>query len=151
MSNRVIQVTVALLMALALFNAPAFASAKKKDSGHGGGGGGHGAAAAVEVQRFVALLPLVAPIISSRRVRGRMVLYLVLEIKDEEKGPEVMRKMPRLEATFVTLANNYAASLGLPTKRLDLAFVMNRFQSAADRLFPPGTVKVLIQQAQYQR
>ena len=144
MLKRVIQVTLALLMAFAVLNGPAFASAKKKDSGHG-------AAAAVEVQRFVTLAPLVTPIISSRRVRGRMELYLVLEIKDEEKGPEVMRKMPRLEASFVTVANNYAASLGLPTKRLDIAFVMKRFQSAADRLFPPGTVKVLIQQAQYKR
>lgn len=149
MSKRVIQVTLALLMAFAVLSSPAFASAKKKDSG--GGGGGHGAAAAVEVQRFVTLAPLVTPIISSRRVRGRMELYLVLEIKDKEKGPEVMRKMPRLEASFVTVANNYAASLGLPTKRLDIALVMKRFQAAADRLFPPGTVKVLIQQAQYKR
>ena len=145
-SKRVIQVTLALLMAFAVLN-PAFASAKKKDSG----GGGHGAATTVEVQRFVALDPLVAPIISSRRVRGRMELYLVLEIKDKEMGPEVMRKMPRLEASFVTVASNYAASLGLPTKRLDIAFIMKRFQAAADRLFPPGTVKVLVQQAQYRR
>ena len=140
MSKRVIQVTLAVLLAFALLGNPALASPKKKESG-----------AAVEVQRFVTLDPLVAPIISSRRVRGRMELYLVLEIRDEEKGPEVMRKMPRLEATFVTVANDYASSLGLPTKRLDIAYVMKRLQSAADRLFPPGTVKVLIQQAQYRR
>ncbi len=143
MSKRLIQATLAVLLAFALLGDPALASPKKKESG--------GAAAAVEVQRFVTLDPLVAPIISSRRVRGRMELYLVLEIRDQEKGPEVMRKMPRLEATFVTVANDYASSLGLPTKRLDIAYVMKRLQSAADRLFPPGTVKVLIQQAQYRR
>ena len=143
MPKRVMQITLALLMAFALLSEPALASAKKKDSGQG--------AASVEVQRFIELNLLTAPIISNRRVRGQMELSLVIEIKDEEKGPEVVRKLPRLEASFVRVANNYAASLGLPTKRLDIAFVMKGLQAEADRLFPAGTIRVLIQQAQYRR
>lgn len=155
MPKRAIQAIFAVLLAVALLGDPAWAAggAKKKDSGHGGGGGGGhgGAAAVVEVPRFIELDVLVAPIISSRRVRGQMELSLVLEVKNEELGPEVMRKLPRLEASFVSVAANYAASLGLPTKRLDLALVMKGLQNEADRIFPPGTIAVLIQQAQYRR
>lgn len=154
MPKRVIQATLAVLLALALLGGPASAAGGKKDGGHGGGGGksegGHGAAAP-EVQRFIELNRLTAPIISNRRVRGQMELVLVLEVMDEEKGPEVVRQLPRLEAAFVLIANNYAASLGLPTKRLDIAFVMKGLQAEADRLFPPGTIAVLIQQALYRR
>jgi flagellar basal body-associated protein FliL len=147
MPKRAIQAVLAVLLAVALLGDPAWAAggAKKKDSGHGGG------AAVVEVPRFIELDVLVAPIISSRRVRGQMELSLVLEVKNEELGPEVMRKLPRLEASFVSVAANYAASLGLPTKRLDLALVMKGLQNEADRIFPPGTIAVLIQQAQYRR
>ena len=147
MPKRLIQATLAILLALALLGSPAWAGEeKKKEEGHGGGG-----AAEVEVPRFIELNRLTAPIISNRRVRGQMELLLVIEVKDEEQGPEVLRQLPRLEAAFVLVANSYAASLGLPTKRLDIAFVMKGLQAEADRLFPPGTIAVLIQQAQYRR
>lgn len=145
MPKRLIQATLAILLALALLGSPAWAGEHKKE-GHGGGG-----AAEVEVPRFIELNRLTAPIISNRRVRGQMELLLVIEVKDEEQGPEVLRQLPRLEAAFVLVANSYAASLGLPTKRLDIAFVMKGLQAEADRLFPPGTIAVLIQQAQYRR
>ena len=143
MPKRVIQATLAILLVFALLGGPAFASPDKKEGGEG--------AAASEVPRFIELNRLTAPIISNRRVRGQMELLLIIEVKDEEKGPEVLRQIPRLEAAFVLVANNYAASLGLPTKRLDIAFVMKGLQAEADRLFPPGTIAVLIQQAQYRR
>lgn len=146
MPKRVIQATLAILLVFALLGGPAFASPDKKEGGKGGEG-----AAASEVPRFIELNRLTAPIISNRRVRGQMELLLIIEVKDEEKGPEVLRQIPRLEAAFVLVANNYAASLGLPTKRLDIAFVMKGLQAEADRLFPPGTIAVLIQQAQYRR
>lgn len=147
MPKRLIQATLAILLAFALLGSPASAGEeKKKEEGHGGGG-----AAEVEVPRFIELNRLTAPIISNRRVRGQMELLLVIEVKDEEQGPEVLRQLPRLEAAFVLVANSYAASLGLPTKRLDIAFVMKGLQAEADRLFPPGTIEVLIQQAQYRR
>ena len=142
MPKRVIQATLAALLALALLSSPAAAVPEKKEEG---------GAAASEVPRFIELNRLTAPIISNRRVRGQMELLLVIEVKDVEKGPEVLRQIPRLEAAFVLVANNYAASLGLPTKRLDIAFVMKGLQAEADRLFPPGTIAVLIQQAQYRR
>lgn len=144
MPKRVIQATLAVLLVFALLGGPALAG--EHEEGHGGEGGGES-----EVPRFIELKRLTAPIISSRRVRGQMELILVIEVKDEEKGPEVLRQLPRLEAAFVRVANNYAASLGLPTKRLDIAFVMKGLQAEADRLFPPGTIAVLIQQAQYRR
>lgn len=148
MPHRIVKVTLLLLIAIMMLGDPALASgAKKKTSDEGG----HGGAAEPEIQRFIELDALNAPIISNRRVRGHMELYLVIEIKDEEMGPEVMRKLPRLEASFVQVANNYAASLGLPTKRLDIGFVMRGLQAEADRLFPPGTIAVLVQQAQYRR
>ena len=153
MPKRIIQATLAVLLALALLGDPASAAGGKKKESHGGGAkseGEHGAAA-VEVPRFIKLNRLTAPIISNRRVRGQMELILIIEVKDEAQGPEILRQIPRLEAAFVRIANGYAASLGLPTKRLDIAFVMKRFQAAADRLCAPGTVKVLIQQAQYKR
>lgn len=149
MQKRAIQTILAVLLAVALLGDPTWAKggAKKKESG-----GGHGGAAAVvEVPRFIELDILVAPIISSRRVRGQMELSLVIEVKNEKLGSEVMRKLPRLEASFVSVATNYAASLGLPTKRLNLTFVMNGMQAEADRIFPPGTVAILIQQALYRR
>ncbi len=142
MSKPVIQLILAVLFA-ALLSAPAGVAGEKKDA-HGGGG-------EAKVGRFIELETLTAPIISSRRIRGQMELSLVLEIKDEAKGPEIMRKLPRLEASFLAFANNYAASLGLPTKRLDLRFVMDGLQAEADRLFPPGTIAVLVQQAMYRR
>ncbi len=141
MSKPVIQLFLAVLLA-ALFSAPAGAAGEKKDA-HGGG--------EAKVGRFIELETLTARIISSRRIRGQMELSLVLEIKDEAMGPEIMRKLPRLEASFLAFANNYAASLGLPTKRLDLRFVMDGLQAEADRLFPPGTIAVLVQQALYRR
>lgn len=142
MPKRFIQATLAVLVALALLGGQAFASPGEKEGGD---------AAAVEVPRFIELNRLTAPIISNRRVRGQMELLLIIEVKDEERGPEVLRQLPRLEAAFVLVANSYAASLGLPTKRLDIAFVMKGLQAEADRLFPPGTIAVLIQQAQYRR
>ena len=142
MSKPVIPLILALLFAV-LFSATAGAAGEKKDA-HGGGG-------EPKIERFIELNTLTAPIISSRRIRGQMELSLVLEVKDEAKGPEIMRKLPRLEASFLAFANNYAASLGLPTKRLDIGFVMDGLQAEADRLFPPGTIAVLVQQAMYRR
>lgn len=144
MPKRLIQTTLAALLALALLGSPAFASPGKKKGGESG-------ESEVEVPRFIELNRLTAPIISNRRVRAQMELLLIIEIKDEEQGPEVLRQLPRLEAAFVLVANSYAASLGLPTKRLDIAFVMKGLQAEADRLFPPGTIAVLIQQAHYRR
>ena len=141
MPKRVIQATLAVLLVLAWLGDPALASPGKKKEGGG----------ATEVQRFIELNRLTAPIISNRRVRGQMELLLIIEIKDEEKGPEVIRQLPRLEAAFVLVANSYAASLGLPTKPLDIAFVMRGLQAEADRLFSPGTIAVLVQQARYRR
>ena len=115
MPKRFIQATLAVLVALALLGGQAFASPGEKEGGD---------AAAVEVPRFIELNRLTAPIISNRRVRGQMELLLIIEVKDEEKGPEVLRQLPRLEAAFVLVANSYAASLGLPTKRPDIAFAM---------------------------
>ena len=146
MSKPVIQLFLAVLFA-ALLSAPAGAAGdKEKEDAHGAEGG-----AEPKVERFIELNTLTAPIISRRRVRGQMELSLILEIKDEAQGPEIMRKLPRLEASFLAFANNYAASLGLPTKRLDLGFVMDGLQAEADRLFPPGTIAVLVQQALYRR
>ncbi len=142
MPKRLIHTALAALLALAMLVGPALAKPGAKEGGEG---------AAPEVPRFIELNRLTAPIISNRRVRGQMELLLVIEVKDEEKGPEILRQLPRLEAAFVLVANNYAASLGLPTKRLDIAFVMKGLQAEADRLFPPGTIAVLIQQAQYRR
>ncbi len=143
MPKRFIQATLAVLLALALLGSPALAKPGAKEGGEG--------AAAVEVPRFIELNRLTAPIISNRRVRGQMELILIIEVKDEELGPEILRQIPRLEAAFVRIANGYAASLGLPTKRLDIAFVMKGLQAEADRLFPPGSIAVLIQQARYRR
>ena len=137
--------TILAALFVATLSAPAGAAGSKKASSGGHGGG------EAKVERFIEMKTLTAPIISSRRVRGQLEISLMLEVKDEALGPEIARKLPRLEANFVTVANNYAASLGLPTKRIDIVFLMKGLQAEADRLFPPGTVAVLVQQAQYRR
>ncbi len=144
MRKPIVRIILAALFVAAL-SAPAGASGEKKKSSGGHGGGEQ------KVERFIEMRTLTAPIISSRRVRGQLEISVILEVKDDSQGSEIMRKLPRLEANFVTVANNYAASLGLPTKRIDVAFLMKGLQAEADRLFPPGTIAVLIQQAQYRR
>ena len=92
-----------------------------------------------------------APIINRNRIRGRMEITLVIKILDEAHGADVVRQMPRIHASFVSVAQRYAATLGTLTKPLDLDFLMKGMEAAAGRIVPPGSIAVLVQQALYKR
>ena len=68
------------------------------------GEGGHGGEAAVKVERFLPVDLITVPIINRNRIRGRMEINIVIEILKEEHGAEVQRQMPRIHASFVSVA-----------------------------------------------
>jgi hypothetical protein len=63
----------------------------------------------------------------------------------------VVRLMPRIHASFVSVAQRYAATLGTLTKPMDLDFLMKGMEAAAGHVVPAGSIDVLVQQALYKR
>jgi hypothetical protein len=119
--------------------------AAEHEGGHGGEEG------AEEVQRFLQMDLVTGPIINRNRIRGRLEISIVIEILDQERGADVVRLMPRIHASFVSVAQRYAATLGTLTKPMDLDFLMKGMEAAANRVVPAGSIDVLVQQALYKR
>lgn len=123
-----------LLLVLALLIwAPAQASAPKKE-------GPMDAA-------FVTFDPFTVSVVERQRMRGLLVLEVVLHVPESEAREKAEGLKPRLRDTFVRNLMEFGAARARVDRPPDIARIAQTLQSATDQMLGPGEARVLITQA----
>ena len=95
---------------------------------------------------FVALEPIMVPLLQGNEVAATVQIQVKLETEGQDNAIFLKRRMPQISNAFVSDLHAFMPRMLKQTERIDVLILKQRLQVIGDRLFGKGYIKdVLVQ------
>lgn len=96
---------------------------------------------------FVSFDPFTVSVVERQRMRGLLVLEVMLHAPEAEAREKAEHLKPRLRDNFVRNLMEFGATRARVDRPPDIARIAQTLQAATDQMLGPGEARVLITQA----
>jgi len=100
---------------------------------------------------FVEVPPVSVPLVRGSYMHGRVYVRLNLGVDSAEARAAVEKRLPRLEAAYLSRMSALAQYQIDPDKAVEVPILAQALQQATDRVLDPGMAEVFIQEAGVRR
>ena len=94
---------------------------------------------------------LIVPVIYGGRLRGHLMLYVFLQMKDVDDRPRVTKAMPRLRDEYIRRLSRYVTRRPFILERTNLREIKTLLLTATDKVVGEGVVEEVLVQASSNR